>query len=107
MRLVKTILIIFLFLLTVTFSLQNTEEVTIHYYGVTPPLAAPLFIAVLAAVLLGIIIGAAGALLNNVQLRMEIRRQKKKITELKREQEVVEGEISPQPDFNPFPKSND
>lgn len=107
MKAIKTILIVVLFFLAVTFSLQNTEEVTIHYYGVIPPLAAPLFIAVLAAVLLGIIIGAAGALLNNIQLRMELRRKKKKIAELKREQEVVEGEISPQPDFNPSPTIKD
>jgi uncharacterized integral membrane protein len=102
MRLINTILIIFLFLLAVTFSLQNADEVTIHYYGLMPPLTAPLFIAVLAAVSLGIIIGAAGALLNNVQLRMKLRRQKKKIHDMKTEQQLLKGEVTRKPELPPF-----
>lgn len=99
MRVTKNILIVILFLSAVTFSLQNAEEVTIHYYGLIPPLAVPLFIVVLAAVLLGIIVGAVGEVLTDVKLRMELRKQKKKIDEIKREQKIQESEVLTKPEL--------
>ena len=93
MKIVKTILIVVLFFLTVTFSLQNTENVGLHYYGVTEPFSAPLFTVVLAAVLLGVIIGGFGGLLTNLKLRMDVRKQAREMerlgTELKRAQEQL------------------
>ncbi|MBW2040166.1 MAG: LapA family protein [Deltaproteobacteria bacterium] len=101
MRLVKIILIILIFFLTVTFSLQNAEEVTIHYYGLIDPFTVPLFTVVLVTVLLGIIIGAVGGLLTNVKLRLELKRLKKKIDKAKRGQEMLKGEAFPKLEFPP------
>jgi uncharacterized integral membrane protein len=102
MRLFKAILIIFLFFLTVTFSLQNLEEVKIHYYGVIDSFAAPLFAVLLAAVLLGIIIGALGGMLSNIQLRIELRRKKKEAEEMRRELESLKGEPALKTDLSSF-----
>jgi len=107
MRVFKAILIVFLFFVTVTFSLQNTEEVKVYYYGVIDSFAAPLFAVLLAAVLLGIIIGALGGMLSNIQLRIELRRKKKEAEEMRRELESLKGETSPKTDLSPFSSSSE
>ena len=96
MKVVKIIFLFLFFFLAVTFSLQNTEEVSIHYYGLLESLSAPLFSVLLAALSLGIIIGVVGGLLANVRLRIEIRRQMKEVERLRKEQGRLEDETSSQ-----------
>ncbi|MBW2038762.1 MAG: LapA family protein [Deltaproteobacteria bacterium] len=107
MRLLKAVLIVFLFFLTVTFCLQNMEEVQIHYYGLIDSFSAPLFTVVLAAVLLGVIIGAIGGMLTNIKLRMELRRQIKEAGGMGKELEASKGEATPKPEFPSFLSSSD
>lgn len=106
MRLVKIILIIFLFFLAVTFSLQNTEEVSIHYYGLVDTFNAPLFSVLLAALFLGVIIGAVGGLLTNIRLRIELRRQTKEAERLRKEPESLQDEAFLKPDLPLFPPTD-
>jgi uncharacterized integral membrane protein len=103
MRIVKAILIILLFFFTIAFCLQNTDEVTLHYYGLIHNLTAPLFTVVLAAVFLGIIIGIVGGGLTSVRLRMQLRRQRKEAEELRKELAAIKGEESLEPESAFFP----
>jgi uncharacterized integral membrane protein len=82
---VKTLLLVILFFLAVTFSLQNADQVTIRYYGLVESIVAPLFSVVLASVLLGIIIGALGSIVTNVKLRRQIRKQTKETERLRQQ----------------------
>lgn len=107
MKLLKAILIIFLFFLTVTFSLQNTEGAKIHYYGLIDPFSVPLFTVILAAVLLGVIIGAIAGMLTNIKLRMELRKRTREAETIKKELEVSEGEFTPNSDTPSFPSSGE
>jgi uncharacterized integral membrane protein len=107
MRVFKAILVIFLFFLTVTFSLQNMEEVKVHYYGLIDSFTAPLFVVLLAAVLIGVIIGALGGMLSNIQLRIVLRRQRKEAEEMRRELESLKGEPSPKTDLSPGSSSSE
>ena len=103
MRIVKAILIILLFFFTIAFCLQNTEEVTLHYYGLIHSLTAPLFTVVLAAVFLGIIIGIVGGGLTSVRLRIQLRRERKEAEELRKELAAMKGEESVEPETLSFP----
>ncbi len=100
MRVAKIIFLFLLFFLAVTFSLQNTETVKIHYFGLFESLGAPFFSVILAALSLGIIIGAVGGLLTNIRLRIELRRQTKEVERLRKESERL-------PDLAIFPPSEE
>lgn len=103
MKIVKTILIVVLFFLTVTFSLQNTENVGVHYYGLTEPFSAPLFTVILAAVLLGVIIGGFGGFLTNLKLRMDLRKQAREMERLQKELKRTHEQIPPPQDAPSVP----
>jgi len=96
MRVVKSILIVFLFLLAITFSLQNKEEVTISYHGLVDTFVVPLFVVVVAAVCLGMIIGALGSTATAIKLHRNLRRQNKEIGQLKRDLEIPRNNHPPE-----------
>ena len=101
MNVFKAILILLLFFLTVTFSLQNVDYVNIRYYGFSEALTVPLFIVVLTAVFLGIIIGGIGGLVSNFKLRMELRKRVRELERIRKdttaipEEAVLEQEVHP------------
>lgn len=107
MRIVKAILIILLFFFAIAFCLQNTDQVSLHYYGLVETLTAPLFTVVLAAVFLGIIIGIVGGGLTSVRLRMQLRHEKKEVKELRKELESLKGEESSETESIFLPSSEE
>lgn len=102
MKLISIILTFVFFFFMVTFSMQNTEEVTIQYYGVIKSITAPLFTILLATLLLGIIIGGIGWILTDFKLRMELRGRKKEVEKMRKELDTLRAEITPKPESVPF-----
>ena len=84
-KVLKTIFLTLLFILGITFSMENTGWVVLRYYfGLeTPPL--PLFLLVLFAVLLGVILTGAGFLLDERSLRRTLREKERQIALLENE----------------------
>ena len=107
MKILQAILIFLLFFLAVTFSLQNADDVSVHFKGLISPFTAPLFTVVLAAVFLGVIIGAVGGMLSNIRLRLELRRKTKEVERMTRELETSKGEAPPGPDLPSSPAISD
>jgi uncharacterized integral membrane protein len=97
MKVAKAIVIVLLFFFALTFCLQNTDEVTLRYYGFIENVTAPIFIVVLASVFLGIIIGLIGGGLTTIRLRIQLRRQTKEAEALRQELESLKGEEVSEP----------
>jgi uncharacterized integral membrane protein len=97
MKALKAIFIVLLFFFALTFCLQNTDEVTLRYYGFVENLTAPIFIVVLSSVFLGLIIGIVGGGLTLIRLRIQLRRQTKETEELRKELDAAKGEEAAEP----------
>ncbi len=84
-KVLKTIFLTLLFILGITFSMENTGWVVLRYYfGLeTPPL--PLFLLVLFSVLLGVCLTGAGFLLDERSLRRALREKERQIASLENE----------------------
>jgi uncharacterized integral membrane protein len=92
MKAFKAIITVLVFFFALTFCLQNTDQVTLRYYGLVENLTTPIFIVVLASVFLGIIIGIIGGGLTTLRLRIQLSRQTKEIEALRKGQEAGETE---------------
>jgi len=79
MTFLRSILIALLFLLAITFSLQNNEIVAIKYYFVGQPLQIPLYLLVFISVMFGILVGGVEGLIEKMRSAGKIRRLKKEL----------------------------
>lgn len=84
-KVIKTVFITLLFILGITFSMENTEPLVLKYYfGIqTPPV--PLFLLVLFSVLLGVLFAGLGFIFDEWSLRKTLREKEREITSLERE----------------------
>jgi len=86
-RVIKTIFLTLLFIVGITFSMENTETLVLSYFGIeTPPI--PLFLLVLFAILLGVFLSGVGFI-------VDVRSLKKALREKEREIASLEEEINP------------
>ena len=86
-RVIKTIFLTLLFIVGITFSMENTETLVLSYFGFeTPPI--PLFLLVLCAILLGVFLSGMGFI-------VDVRSLKKSLREKEREIASLEEEINP------------
>lgn len=97
MKVIKGILFTLLFFFAITFCLQNTDEVTLRYYGWVKDLTTHLFLVVLASVFLGVIIGLVGSSWTTMKLRIKLNRQTKEAEDLRKELESLKGEKKSKP----------
>ena len=79
MKFLRSLLIALLFLLAITFSLQNNELVTIKYYTVTHQRQFPLYLLVFICVMFGIIVGGFEGMIEKVRTGGTIRKLKKEL----------------------------
>ena len=91
MRILKTLLMASLFMLVVTFSMQNSGNVSIRYFNMVSPFEIPLFLLVLLSIFLGIVVGGMADLVRRHQLKRMIRGQGKTIDRLRREKQGVKN----------------
>lgn len=88
-KVLKTIFITLLFILGITFSMENAEPLRLRYYfGLeTPPI--PLFVLVLFAILLGVLLAGLGFLFDQWSLKRALKEKDRAIA-------TLEGEIRDQ-----------
>lgn len=81
----KTIFLTLLFILGITFAMENTGWVVLRYYfGLeTPPI--PIFLLVLFSVLLGVFLVGVGFIIDEWSLRKALREKEREIASLERE----------------------
>ncbi len=84
-RFLKTVFLTVLFIVGITFAVENTQPLVLRYYfGLeTPPM--PLFLLVLFSVLLGIFLAGVGFILDQWSLRRALREKQKEIDSLQKE----------------------
>lgn len=84
-KVIKTVFLTLLFILGITFSMENAEPLILHYYfGLeTPPI--PLFLLALFAVLLGVLIAGMGFIMDQLALKKALRGKEREIASLERE----------------------
>ena len=92
MRLIKTLIVAVLFILAITFALQNQQAVTLNYYGLIPPFSVPVFLLVFFSVLVGILIAGFGDIYVRYSLRMRARRCEKQLKACRKELETLQQE---------------
>ena len=85
MGVVKAVLAVLIFFFALTFSLQNTSDVQIQYWGLAKGLRVPLYVAILISFFAGVLIGGVGGFLSNLRLKWELRRVRKELERLKQE----------------------
>lgn len=81
----KTIFFTLLFILGITFAMENTGWVVLRYYfGLeTPPI--PIFLLVLFSVLLGVFLAGVGFIIDEWSLRKALREKEREIASLEKE----------------------
>jgi len=84
-KVLKTIFLTLLFILGITFSMENTGWIVLRYYfGLeTPPV--PVFLLVLFSILLGILLAGVGFFLDELFLKRALREKERKIAALENE----------------------
>ncbi len=103
MRWVKTLLWMMAFFFAIHFSIQNREEISIHYsilniqWFEVPKV--PLFLVILCSVFLGVMIGGIGDFYGRFQLKRTLRQNQKMIEKLEQEIQSLRGPKSEQPSF--------
>ena len=84
-KVAKTIFFTLLFIVGITFSMENTDPLVLRYYfGFETP-SIPVFLLVLFAILLGVILAGVGFIFDERSLRKRLREKDKEIENLKRE----------------------
>lgn len=81
-KVLKTIFVTLLFIVGITFAMENAEPLRLRYYfGLeTPPI--PLFLLVLFAVLVGVVLAALGFLFDQWSLKRALREKDRAIASL-------------------------
>ena len=74
-----------LFLLAITFSLKNNENVLLYYYFEVGPFSIPLYLLVFVSVIFGILIGGVEGLFQKAKSNLTIRRLKKELDSKEKE----------------------
>lgn len=84
-KVIKTVFLTLLFILGITFSMENAEPLILHYYfGLeTPPI--PLFLLALFAVLLGVLLAGMVFIMDQLALKKTLRGKEREIASLERE----------------------
>ena len=79
MRLLKNIFTALIFLMAITFSLKNNENVSLYYYFQIGPVDLPLYILVFMSVFFGMFIGGVDGLVQRTKNSLVIRRLRKEL----------------------------
>ena len=84
-KVLKTIFLTLLFILGITFSMENTGWIVLRYYfGLeTPPV--PIFLLVLFSILLGVFLAGVGFILDELSLKRALRERERQIASLESE----------------------
>lgn len=84
-KVIKVLFLTLLFILGITFSMENAQPLSLRYYFgfETPPV--PLFLLVLFSVLLGVLLAGVSFLLDQWSLKKALREKEREIASLENE----------------------
>lgn len=87
-KVAKVIVLAMLFILGITFSMENTSWIVLRYYfGLeTPPV--PIFLLVMFSVLLGILLAAMAFIFDEISLKRALQEKERQIASLEKELQV-------------------
>ena len=84
-KVIKAIFYTLLFILGITFAMENTGWVVLRYYfGLESP-PVPIFLLVLFSILLGVLLVGVGFILDERSLKKALREKEREIASLERE----------------------
>lgn len=84
-KVIKTIFFTLLFILGVTFAMQNSQGIVLKYYfGLEAP-EVPVFLLVLFSALFGVLLAGAGYVFDQWSLKRTVRAQEREINSLEKE----------------------
>jgi len=85
LKVAKTIFFTLLFILGITFAMENTGWIVLRYYfGLESP-PVPIFLIVLFSVLLGVILAGVAFIVDEWSLRKALREKEREIASLEKE----------------------
>jgi len=110
-KFIKTLIVAVLFILAITFALENQQMIALSYYDVIPPFSVPVFLLVFFSVLIGILIAGFGDVYVRFSLKNKVRKQEKTIKKLRAEcdalkQAAAENDMKKADDAPPQLPSN-
>jgi uncharacterized integral membrane protein len=85
MKVLKALLFGFFLLLIISFSIKNTGNTQLRYFGLFDPIHMPLFFLVILSIFFGMLIGMVADLMRRYRLRKATRRQATIMDELQKE----------------------
>ena len=84
-KVIKVLFLTLLFILGITFSMENAQPLVLRYYfGLASP-PVPLFLLVLFSVLLGVLLAGVSFLLDQWSLKKTVREKEREIASLEKE----------------------
>lgn len=84
-KVIKPVFITLLFILGITFSMQNAEPLKLKYYfGLETP-EIPLFLLVLVAILFGVLLAGVSFIIDQWSFRRALRERERRIATLEKE----------------------
>jgi uncharacterized integral membrane protein len=84
-KVIKVLFLTLLFILGITFSMENAQPLVLRYYfGLESP-PVPLFLLVLFSVLLGVLLAGVSFLLDQWSLKKAVREKEREVASLEKE----------------------
>jgi uncharacterized integral membrane protein len=84
-KVIKTIFFTLLFILGITFAMQNDEGIVLKYYFELQTPEVPIFLLVLFAVLFGVLLAGVGYVFDQWSLKRTVREKDREIASLEKE----------------------
>ena len=88
-KFIKTLIVAVLFILAITFALENQQMIALSYYDVIPSFSVPVFLLVFFSALLGILIAGFGDVYVRFSLKNKVRKYEKTIKKLQAENNAL------------------
>ena len=77
MKLIRNLFLAALFLLAITFSLKNSQDVSINYYYLEEAIVSPAYLLVMLSAVFGLLIGGVGGFIEKMRSGSIIKKLKK------------------------------
>lgn len=89
-KFIKSVFLTLLFIVGITFSMENTEPLVLRYMGYeTPPIH--LYLLILLSVFFGVLVAGIGFMIDQRSLKKAVRNKNQEIESLERESSTIRG----------------
>jgi uncharacterized integral membrane protein len=85
MKIVKSVFLTVLFIFGITFAVENTQPVVLHYHFGLESIPIPVFLLVLFSILIGVLLAGLGFLVDVWTLKKALKHKEKEIQSLREE----------------------